>query len=226
MTIRKLDLFSYSTLVFDCDGVVLNSNKVKTQAFYQAALPYGKQAAEALARYHVENGGISRYKKFSYFLEHIIPQQANNDIVDTLLSDYANHVQEGLLSCEISPALFNLREQTAHANWLIVSGGDQNELRSIFKQRNIADMFDGGIFGSPDAKEEILEREERKLNIKPNSLFLGDSKYDYQAAKSANMDFTFISAWSEVQNWEQWCNEYNITNTPYLTDLINPQANQ
>ena len=35
----------YASLVFDCDGVVLNSNKVKTEAFYQAVLPYGEAAA-------------------------------------------------------------------------------------------------------------------------------------------------------------------------------------
>ncbi len=41
----------YKSLIFDCDGVVLNSNKAKTEAFYKAALPYGEQAASALVEY-------------------------------------------------------------------------------------------------------------------------------------------------------------------------------
>lgn len=217
MTSSKIDLSNYSTYVFDCDGVVLNSNRVKTEAFYQAALPFGRQAAEALAKFHVENGGVSRYKKFSYFLEHIAPQQFEEGVIDTLLSDYANHVQEGLLNCEISPGIYDLRKETEHAKWLIVSGGDQNELRHIFDSRNISSMFDGGIFGSPDTKEDILSRERSNGNISSSSLFLGDSKYDYQAATGANMDFIFLSEWSEVNNWQQWCEDKKIL---HFSDLV------
>lgn len=65
----KNKLIEYKTLVFDCDRVILNSNKVKTEAFYQSALAYGEQAAQALVEYHIANGGISRYKKFAYFLD-------------------------------------------------------------------------------------------------------------------------------------------------------------
>jgi len=57
-------LNEYQTLVFDCDGVVLNSNKIKTQAFYEAAKHFGHESAQALVDYPVANGGISRYAKF------------------------------------------------------------------------------------------------------------------------------------------------------------------
>ena len=36
----KINLLQYQTLIFDCDGVVLNSNKIKTQAFYDVAKVY------------------------------------------------------------------------------------------------------------------------------------------------------------------------------------------
>ena len=55
-----------NSIVFDCDGVLLNSNKIKTQAFYKCALPYGEKYATMLADYHIENGGISRNYKFKY----------------------------------------------------------------------------------------------------------------------------------------------------------------
>jgi len=54
-------LNEYQALVFDCDGVVLNSNKIKTQAFYEATKQFGHESAQALVDYHVANGGISRY---------------------------------------------------------------------------------------------------------------------------------------------------------------------
>ncbi|XKF16222.1 HAD hydrolase-like protein [Halomonas sp. BLK-85] len=202
-----ISLANYTTLVFDCDGVVLDSNKVKTEAFYQATLPYGEAAAQAMVDYHVANGGVSRYKKFAYFLEQIAPvytsQQQGPDL-EALLHAYASHVREGLLNCDIAPGLETLRKKTLEARWLIVSGGDQAELRDVFAQRGIAEWFDGGIFGSPDTKDEILARELADANIQQPALFLGDSKYDYQAASAAGLDFVFLSGWSEVADWESW----------------------
>ncbi|MFP3344087.1 HAD hydrolase-like protein [Halomonas sp. SIMBA_159] len=197
----------YATLVFDCDGVVLNSNRVKTDAFYRAALPYGKAAAQKLVDYHVQNGGISRYAKFAYFMEHLIEPGQDGPTLEELLSRYAAEVRVGLLNCEIAPGLLELRELTANARWLIVSGGDQVELREVFAARGIASLFNGGIFGSPDTKDEILLREITEQNIQMPSLFLGDSKYDYQAASKAKLDFVFISGWTEVFDWEYWCKE-------------------
>ncbi|WP_030071932.1 HAD family hydrolase [Halomonas alkaliantarctica] len=207
----------YTTLVFDCDGVVLDSNTVKTEAFYQATLPYGEDAARAMVYYHVANGGVSRYKKFAYFLEQILPNHAAQQnytaqslVLDALLQAYAGCVREGLLSCDIAPGLEALRQQTPNARWLIVSGGDQAELRDVFAKRGIAEWFDAGIFGSPDTKGEILVREIASDNIQNPALFLGDSKYDYQAANAAGLDFVFLSGWSEVAGWEDWIQISNI----------------
>lgn len=190
----------YTTLVFDCDGVVLDSNKVKTDAFYQATLPCGEAAAQAMVDYHVANGGVSRYKKFAHFLEQIVPEHADQQgpNLEALLQAYAGHVREGLLNCEMAPGLEGLRQKIPNVRWLIVSGGDQAELRDVFASRGIDEWFDGGIFGSPDTKDEILARELASGNILQPALFLGDSKYDYQAATQAGLDFVFLSGWSEI----------------------------
>jgi len=98
---------------------------------------------------------------------------------------------------------------------MIVSGGDQSELREIFKLRGLSDMFDGGIFGSPDTKDKILARELVGITSKP-ALFLGDSKYDYQAAISQKIDFIFLWGMTEVIEHESWCHAEGI---PAVKDL-------
>jgi len=202
----------YATIVFDCDGVVLNSNAVKTRAFYEAALPYGEEAAKALVDYHTANGGISRYKKFTHFLETIVPVLAHQPGPDLeqLLAHYAHAVRQGLLSCDVAPALQALRKATTATRWLIVSGGDQAELREVFAARDLAALFDGGIYGSPDTKDEILLREMSRGNIVMPALFIGDSQYDHRAASAAGLDFVFLSGWSEVKDCEAWCKRLAI----------------
>lgn len=212
-------LAPYKTLVFDCDGVVLNSNKVKTEAFFNAALPYGAAAAQQLVDYHVARGGISRYKKFAWFIEQVVAGQAGPNL-DELLARYAQEVHSGLLTCEVAPGLAALREQTAQATWLIASGGDEQELRRVFAVRGLADYFNGGIFGSPDSKEHILARELGLGNIQQPALMLGDSQYDYTAANAVGLDFLFISAWSELQNADTWCQQRQIEQVSTLSCLL------
>ena len=206
----NVSLRAYKSLVFDCDGVILDSNKLKTQAFYQAALPFGETAAQALVDYHVQNGGVSRYRKFEYFLSSILGVSVNSEELENLLTTYANIVREGLLTCEIAPDLRELRQVLSHTRWLVVSGSDQTELRYIFEQRGLSKLFDGGIFGSPDNKIDILERETSSSNIRMPALFLGDSEYDHQAAVHSGLDFLFISKWTEFQNWQAYCSKNQI----------------
>lgn len=186
----------YKSIIFDCDGVVLNSNSIKTNAFYKTALPYGEEKAQALVKFHVENGGISRYAKFEYFLKAILHTD-DFGCLESLVRTYADFVYQDLLTVQVAEGLKGCREKTIHANWLIVSGGDQSELRAVFHDRGLDDLFDGGIFGSPCTKTEILQRELSLGTIKRPALFLGDSRYDELVAKEAGFDFVFVSAWTE-----------------------------
>lgn len=215
-----MNLLDYKTLVFDCDGVVLNSNKVKTQAFYNAALPYGEQAALQLVDYHVSNGGVSRYTKFEYFLDVIVGITDKKGIFESLLNRYAEEVSKGLMVCEVAAGLLELRNQTPGAKWLIVSGGDEQELRELFHKRNISDLFDGGIYGSPDTKDTILARELTNGNISEPAVFMGDSRYDHIASTAAGMDFVFISSWSEFPEWPAYCREHGLAVVDKLQDLV------
>ena len=200
----------YKTIIFDCDGVVLNSNKIKTDAFYEVTKHFGHEIAQSFVDYHVSNGGVSRYEKFRYFITQILKKPFNKVLNEELLKHYAKYVKESLIGAEVAEGLDILKAKNPKANWLIVSGSDQNELQEIFKSLNLYKYFEGGIFGSPDDKNTILKRELKSKNIKKPALFFGDSKYDYLVSKKANLDFVFLSAWSEVKNYKTWCNRNKI----------------
>ena len=197
---------AYRTIIFDCDGVVLNSNHIKTEAFHAAALPYGKTAAEALVAYHLANGGVSRYKKFGYFVENILPGRSPVSGADFehMLERYAGAVRVGLMNCEVASGLPSLRASAPRTPWMIVSGGDQQELRDIFADRDLAHYFDAGIFGSPDDKYTIIERELALGSLQEPALFLGDSRLDYEVAGAFNLDFVFVSQWTEFRDWRDY----------------------
>ena len=59
-------------IIFDFDGVILDSVDVKTKAFKQMYSIYGDDVMRKVVDYHLLNGGISRYEKFKYFHENFL----------------------------------------------------------------------------------------------------------------------------------------------------------
>lgn len=224
-----LDLSGYSTIVFDCDGVVLNSNRIKTDAFRSAAIPYGLPAAEALVQHHIANGGVSRYIKFEHLLANIVTRMCPGVVpgidapgLDELLAVFSQEVREGLMSCSIAEGLFDLKSATKPTRWMIISGGDQEELSDVFMLRGIRSLFDGGIFGSPEAKDQIVAREIKAGNILFPALFLGDSRLDHEVASRHGLDFVFLSSWTEFSEWESYTMHHSIVSVSHLRDLLLP----
>ena len=212
----------YQTIAFDCDGVILNSNHIKTNAFFEVALPYGTDAAKALQDYHVYHGGISRNLKFQYFFSDILQRDASPGELETLVEHYGEHVSKELLEADVTPSLDDFYQQTKHANWVVISGGNEVELRSLFCRRHLDHLFPvDKIFGSPRSKTEIVQDEEKRGHFVPPVLFLGDSKYDYDVAQQHGFDFVFVRAWSEWPNPEL---TDNVTVVDYVANLTKNTA--
>ncbi|PPC87260.1 MAG: HAD family hydrolase [Methylotenera sp.] len=218
----KVDLQKYKSIVFDCDGVILDSNVVKTEAYFRTAKNLGAtdEQAQALVDYHVKLGGISRYHKFDWYLREVLTQAATEKAIQIFLDEFSRELEDGLMHCTIAENLQELRDATKNANWMILSGGDQQEIRDLFAKRDLAKHFDGGLFGSPDNKDTVLAREKANGNIQLPALFIGDSKYDHEASTNAGLDFIFVSDWTEVADWKKFCENNDIKVLSNISSLM------
>lgn len=217
-----LNLQDYKTIVFDCDGVVLNSNKTKVNAYFAVAKRMGgtDEEAQALVTHHVQKGSFPRNGKIEFYLKNIKKQSITPELMQAYMHAFDEILDETLMECEVAPALQALKNATPGARWMLLSGGDQAELRRIFPRRNLAHLFEAGIFGGPDQKETVLAREKANGNIQMPALFLGDSKYDHQASTDAGLDFIFLSGWTEVRDWQSYCADHQIVALNNLGELL------
>ena len=223
-----IELNKYKSIVFDCDGVVLDSNVVKTEAYFRTAKNLGASdvQAQALVDYHVKLGGISRYHKFDWYLREVLKQPVTDAAIQALLEGFSKELKVGLMQCNLAKGIFDLRKATPNARWSVLSGGDQQEIRALFAKRQVkpnislAHLFDAGLFGSPDNKDEVLAREIANGNLQFPALFLGDAKYDFEAATKAGLDFVFMSDWTEVPHWQAYCAEHKITVLDNISQLL------
>jgi len=217
-----LGIHTYKTIVFDCDGVILNSNQTKIDAYFAVAKRMGgtDEQAQALVDYHVMKGSFPRNGKIEYYLNEITKQPITPALMQQFLDVFDEILDETLMHCEIASGLDELKKQTPQARWMLLSGGDQAELRKVFARRNLTPMFEAGIFGGPDIKDKVLAREKNNGNIQFPALFIGDSKYDYEAATRAGMDFVFLSDWTEVKDWQAFCHANGILALPNIKTLL------
>ena len=119
----------------------------------------------------------------------------------------------------MTSGLRELKNKTKDTSWMVASGGDQEELRYLFKKNKIDFFFSEGIYGSPSSKHEIIEKKLKNKNFYP-ALFLGDSLYDIQTAKKYNLDFIFVYGWTDLKGWKKVCEDYNLDYIEKVKDLI------
>jgi len=216
-----IDLKKYNTIIFDCDGVILNSNFQKIEAYRNTAISYGasKIQAEDLVSYHVSLTGISRNVKFKYFLKEIMGEHVTDSSMKKLVDNLNIEVITLLKNCEVASGIEKLKSHTKKSTWMVASGGDQEELRFLFKDKGIDSFFEGGIYGSPSSKHQIVEEKMKDKNFLP-TLFLGDSLYDIQTAQKYKLDFIFIYGWTDLKNWKKICNENGLPYVEKIQDLL------
>jgi len=198
----------FPVYIFDCDGVMLDSNSVKSQAFYDVAYEsYGKEAAEKLTEYNKIHGGISRYEKFKYFHQNILGLAFDKNMIAKYIEAFSSICFTKLLKCD---EIIGFKEFVSNISQpcFVASGGDENELRKVLNIRKL-DIFFDGIYGSPKSKEVILSNLSQNTDIS-NGMFFGDSKSDYLAAIKFNMNFTFVYGVTEFADWKLFFKDKNI----------------
>lgn len=191
----------YSCAIFDCDGVILDSNPVKIAAFRAALVDDPPALVEALIAEHRRTGGVSRYAKLARFYRELRPVEDPQAAIGKALERFAEAARAGLRTCPEVPGARDLLTAFADRNVPVhvVSGGDQDEVRDALAARGLAPLV-SGVHGSPTPKREHLERLRSEGELLPGGVFFGDAELDMQLAESFGLDFVFVAG---VSDWPE-----------------------
>jgi phosphoglycolate phosphatase-like HAD superfamily hydrolase len=192
----------YELFVFDCDGVILDSNGVKSQAFFDVARPFGKKGAERFVAYHKLHGGVSRQEKFKYFVAEIltVDRADRAQLEHELIETYGRICREGLRKCSLIPGVQAfLANLPTNIRSYVVSGGAQTEVREALRERRL-DQFFSLILGNPKSKQENMQQLFDSGALQGRGAYFGDARLDMELAQRYELDFVFVSGASE---WSQ-----------------------
>ena len=176
-------------IIFDFDGVLVESAHVKTEAFRKLFSRWPDKADEGVA-FHLKNMGVSRYIKFKYFYENIIRERYSDEIGFKLGSEFSGIVLDEI---KIAPFVRGAKTflENCHSKYsfYIASGTPDVELLEIVSSKRIDRYFDG-IFGSSLTKAEITNNILGNDSLKNNLVvFVGDAVSDKKAAEETGVHF-------------------------------------
>jgi phosphoglycolate phosphatase-like HAD superfamily hydrolase len=170
-------------IVFDCDGVILESVDAKTNALARLAEPFGPRSVAALVEYHILHGGVSRYEKFKWFFSEIVGREITPEEYADWGERFARYSLEEVYGCATVPGVMDVLEMwKGKVPMYVASGAPHEELVAVLTYRKLAPYLDG-ILGSPPAKAALLGNIVHGAKVNPaDTVMIGDSKTDMDAA--------------------------------------------
>ena len=180
-------------IFFDFDGVIVDSNSTKTEAFRILFSDYNDEIIAQVIAYHQQNGGISRVEKIRYAHQHIIKKPLTDEEVMEWAAEYSNLVKEKVIAADwIKGAKEFLDTIQGSMPIFVISGTPESELREVIERRNISRYFNE-IAGSPTKKPSHIRQLLYNYHLAPeHCIFVGDALTDYNAARETGLFFIGI----------------------------------
>lgn len=190
---------SLKCLVFDCDGVILDSVPTKTRAFARLAEPFGAEARDRFVMFHMTHGGVSRYRKFAWFFQEVLGKEITEAESQEWGKRFSEYSLDEIKRCPLIEGIQGVLDQwKGKLPMCVCSGTPTEELVQVLKLRGLDTYFDL-ILGSPPAKAEVLDGIVKRLQLDPaDVLMVGDASTDRNAAEKVGT--LFYGCGKELKN--------------------------
>ena len=192
----------YDQIIFDCDGVLIDSNNIKTNGFKILFSKHKHEQVNHLIEYHKKNNGISRYNKIKYFYNKIL-KKISKELIMKLSSEFNNIIEEELYQANTLRGLrkFLMFLKISGKEMHVISAGENDQVNRVLIKKKLSKYF-LSINGSPAEKLTHMKNICKKHKV----IYLGDSESDYKLTVNLKIPFIFISEKSNWQNYDSHLN--------------------
>lgn len=198
--------------IFDCDGVLLDSNFLKLDALSNALAEVGAPSSfiELAIEEFRSNFGRTRNEHFKVFKSFVSENGFDfNDYKKQIaLNRYSDIVMQLYKDCKIIEETQKYIERIK--NFYVISASDQKELKEILPNL-YSELKSSYIFGGPVTKIKNIKMLQAKYKKNVNFIFYGDSVADAKAALSTNINFIGLIKYSaDPDGLKNFCNKNNL----------------
>lgn len=177
-------------VIFDFDGVLVESVDIKTNAFAKLFESEGDSIVKQVVDYHLDNAGVSRFEKFKYIYKEILKRELTKEVFNCLCDRFSQIVIDDVVNAPYAKGAPGfLKAHFSEYSYFVVSATPQKEMEDIAVRRNIKHFFKK-IYGSPTSKNDAVRMVLLEENIESsNALYIGDALSDYEAASANGVKF-------------------------------------
>lgn len=170
-------------IIFDCDGVIIESMEAKNAAFARLCGEVAPALRDEFTAYVSLHGGVSRYEKFAWLIRRAFSRDITPKESASMSERFVRYSLESVLASPLVPGFLDTAERWfGRVPLYVASGTPHHELAEVLKQKDLARYF-RGILGTPPAKAALLRNILRAAQCAPeHAVMVGDSKTDEDAA--------------------------------------------
>lgn len=202
-------------VLFDFDGVIVESVDIKTRAFAKLFEKEGDEVVGQVIDYHIKNTGVSRFEKFRHIYKEFLKKPLGDREFGELCDRFSSIVLEEVVN---SPYVMGadrfLKSFNKKYKFFILSATPQKEIEEIAKRRGIGTLFKQ-IYGSPTDKKDAVRVILSGEKLMPSeAVYVGDAISDYLAAKENGVHFI-----ARISNNEEIFKGIECIRVPDMTSL-------
>jgi len=175
-------------IIFDFDGVLVESVDIKTNAF-RNLFSFSPRVDE-IVQYHIDNAGIPRFEKFRHIYKNILGEELTDERFYEISDQFSSLVIDAVVKAPCVPGASGfLKKIWKTIPIFVISATPESELMEIIRRRNMGRYF-RGILGSPAKKADNIGALIRKEHLDPKrTIYVGDAVNDLNAALEAGVRF-------------------------------------
>jgi phosphoglycolate phosphatase-like HAD superfamily hydrolase len=207
-------------VVFDFDGVILESADIKTEAFCELFARHPPALIAQVREHHMANLGISRFVKFDWIYQNLLGRPLQDAERRDLGDRFSAIALRRVLACPFVPgAVDALAALSGRYPLFVASGTPQEELDQVVNARGLRSHF-AEVWGSPREKPEILADIAARRGLRADQILLiGDGTSDQRAAAAAGTQFLARATHSLADHWER-SGARRVNDLVGLADLV------
>ncbi|MDA0328579.1 MAG: HAD hydrolase-like protein [Gemmatimonadetes bacterium] len=177
-------------VIFDFDGVLVESNDIKTRAFSALFRPFPEHH-DAMMAYHHTHVSASRVVKIDHFVSSCLGRPDDDALRASLEAEFSRLTVDLVSDCPaVAGAEALLSNISGRIPLYLASVTPQADLDSILARRDLRRYFRDGYgcppWTKPDAVRDVLGRE----GVLPReAVLIGDSEGDRRAAAEVGVGF-------------------------------------
>ncbi|MBI4353715.1 MAG: HAD family hydrolase [Candidatus Omnitrophica bacterium] len=177
-------------IAFDFDGVLIESEAIKTSAFTALFAAEEPAVARQIVAYHQAHGGVSRFEKFRTIYRDILRRPLDEATYRKLCDRFAALVVRRLVAAPwVEGAEEFLLAHRGRYRFFVVSGSPEAELKDVIRCRRMDHFFDE-VLGAPPHKAALLQGLLERQRLQPwEVIMVGDAQTDWLAARQFAVPF-------------------------------------